>query len=569
MSAHLLPALRPIAFSLLAGFSALAAAQTPPDAGSLHRDIERKLQAPLPATRLEPGSSKPMAPDSKARRVTVRSLQIQGATLIPPAELAAQVADLIGQSLSFAELENLAQRIAADYRQRGWYVRVYLPQQDVTDGTIRLQVLEGRYEGSKLENKGQRADGEYVQALVTHHLQPGEALSAAALERGLLLANELPGISANGLLTAGEQTGGTRLVLQVDDTPFITSDLALNNHGHKATGEWQALGGISFNNLSGHGDQLRLRALAAENIGALALYHALPLGQDGWRLNTHLSALDYQLGDRYKSLDLKGRAYTGGIDLTYPLILQERHKLKLAFGYEQRRYEDDFLGAAFSRHQVDALNLGLQGERRDSLFGGSLNHAHLQLSFGHLQLRDIANALAADAAGPRTAGDYSKLEFQLQRLQALASSRWQILAALSGQWSNDNLGSSERFSLGGPTRVRAYPVNEARGDQGLLLKLELQRELGHGWQAIAFYDAGRIRQHTHTWNGWQGGGNQPNAYNLSGAGLGLNWRSAGWQLAASAAAPIDSHPGTDANGRNDDGSKASALRYWLSLSHTF
>lgn len=569
------PATRPrliaclLAGGLLTGTSAIYA-QAPPNAGALLRETQRSLQAPTPAeTAVTAPIAQPMNENAKAARITVRRLIIEGATLIPVTELDAQVADIIGQSLSFAELEHIAQRIAAYYRERGWYVRVYLPQQDVTEGTVRIQILEGRYEGSRLENKGTRTHGDYVQNVVTHRLRPGEPLAAADLERGLLLANDLPGIRAAGLLEAGETHGSTRLVLQVDDTPFIAGDLGLNNYGVKSTGQVQAVGGVSLNNLAGIGDQLSLRALAAENIYSLVFRYSLPLGSDGWRLGAHLSALEYQLGDRYKSLDADGSAYTGGVSLTYPLIRQSSHNLNFATGYEYRRFEDNALGTTLRRHNVDALTLGLFGNQRDSLGGGGLTQGGLQLTRGQVDFSEIAGDKAADAAGPRAEGNFTKLGLQLARQQALGATGWQIRAALTGQWADGNLDSSERFSLGGPDRIRAYPVNEGNGDQGLVFRLELQRELGQGWQAIAFYDAGRIRLHTDTWAGWQGGSKLPNSYNLSGAGLGLNWLNDGWQMAASAALPIDGNPGADANGKNNDGSNATAARFWLSLSRSF
>ena len=408
-----------------------------------------------------------------------------------------------------------------------------------------------------------------MRSVVTHRLKVGEPLAADDLERGLLLANDLSGIRATGLLEAGETPASTRLLVHVDDTPFVTGDLGINNHGVKSTGLTQAVGGVSLNNLAGIGDQLSLRALAAENIYSLALRYGLPLGDDGWRLGLHLTTLAYRLGDRYKSLDAEGQAHTGGVTLFYPIVRRGSRNLSVSTGYERRRYEDDSLGAPLHRHDIDALTLGLSGDLRDSLGGGGLSWGGLQFTHGRLHIRNVAGNPATDAAGPRTQGNYGKIGLQLNRQQALGGSGWQILTALAGQWSSDNLGSSERFSLGGPDRVRAYPVDEANGDQGLLLKLELQREVGKGWQAIAFYDTGRIRQHARPWNGWQGGGNQPNSYSLSGAGLGLNWRHEGWQLVASAAVPINGNPGADGSGHNGDGSKSSSTRYWLSLSRVF
>ncbi len=550
--------------------TATAHAQTPPDAGSLQRETGKALRAPTPRPALGAPQAKPMAEDAKALRVTVRSFVIDGASLIPVAELSALIQDLTGQSLTLAELEQAAQRIAQHYRQRGWYVRVYLPVQDVTGGEIRIQVLEGRYGGVQREDKGQRANGPFVEAVATRRLQAGQPLSASDLERGLLLANDLSGIRATGVLEAGEEAGTSRLLLQTDDTPFVTGDLSFNNQGVKSTGVFQLLGGLALNNLSGYGDRLSLRALTAQNLNSLTFQYATPLGSDGWRLGASASAMDYKLGDRFTSLRAEGRATTAGLNLGYAVIRQSDRNLNLSLAAEHRNYEDDALSAALRRQNINALTLGLSGDRNDGLGGGGASWGSLQYTQGRLHIDDVAGDRAADAAGPRTAGKYGKLAFQLARLQSLGSSGWQLQAALNGQWADGNLGSSERFSLGGPAGVRAYPVNEGSGDEGYLLKLELQRDLGAGWQAQAFYDSGSVRQHKNPWRGWQGGSNQPNRYSLAGAGFGISWAGSGdWRLTASVAAALGSNPGATADGKNNDGSKAGDTRYWLSLSKFF
>ena len=549
-------------------------AQTVPDAGAVLRESERSLQAPRAAESPSPAAVvRPMEPDEKAARVTVRRVTIDGARLIPEAELQAQVRHLLGRSLTLAELEYAAQGLAEHYRERGWYARVYLPQQDVTDGSMRIQVLEGRYGSSQrsVQGDGLRADGPFVERMVTHGLQPGEPLSAAALERGLLLANDLPGIQARALLQAGQQHGHSDLLVSVQDTAFVTGDIGLNNEGIRSTGRAQAVAGLALNNLSGRGDQLGLRLLGSEGVRSALARYSLPLGHDGWRLAAHSSLLDYVLGSSLHALNAEGQARTAGLTLSYPLLRQSERRLSLSAGYEHRRYRDDMLGAALRRHRINALTLGLSGDLRDGYGGGGLSWGAVRLTHGTLAMENLANDWALDAAGPRSRGDYTKLALQLGRVQSLGAD-WQLQTTLSGQAANGNLASSERMTLGGPGQVRAYPVNEADGDQGLLFTLELQRELGGGWQAMAFYDAGRIRQHKRPWPGWDGASLQPNHYRLSGAGVGLNWRGAGdargWQLSVSLAAPVGSNPGS-VQGRNSDGSGARSSRGWLSLNRIF
>jgi len=549
-----------ILFAVLLGLPCLPALaqSTVPDAGSLLRETERSLQAPrgVPRPQRAP-AARPMTNDDKAARITVRSIIIEGASLLPTAELDALVADRQGQSLTLAELEYTAQRIAENYRAKGWYARVFLPQQDVTEGNVRIHVLEGRYGGSTIAAQGQRADAAKVQAMVTRSLQAGAPLSSAELERGLLIANDLPGVYASGLLQAGEQQGETHLALSVQDTAFVTGDIGLNNYGVASTGRVQAVGGMALNNISGIGDQLALRLLAAQDIRSGLARYSLPLGDSGLRLATQLSTLDYSLGGSYRNLQAEGKAHTGGLSLSYPLIRQTTRNLQLTAGYEHRRYDDDALGQSLRRHRINAATLGLNGDVRDGLGGGGISWGGAQLVHGRLGIRDVNDDRAADAATARSAGDYQKLAWSLNRLQNLGGG-WQAQIALSGQFASGNLGSSERFTLGGPTQVRAYAVNEASGDAGVLLKLELQRELGNGWQAIAFYDTGRIRQHQDAWTGWNARSGQANSYSLSGAGFGVNWRHPDWYLSASIATPIGSQPGQDITGR-------SSVRGWISL----
>lgn len=550
--------------------SASAAAQIPPDAGALQREAGRAMEQSSPAVRPEVHLGRPMPDDVKAARVLVKSFVVEGATLIPTAELEGLLDDLRGQSLTLAELEHAAQRVARHYRQRGWYVRVYLPVQDVTAGHLRLQVVEGRYGGVRREQQGQRTDGAFVEKVVTQDLHDGEPLPANVLERGLLLANDLAGIRATGILEAGETPGTSRLLLKIDDQPFLSADLGLSNQGVKSTGELQLVGGVGLNNLSGYGDRLALRTLNADNLNSLTLQYSSPLGTAGWSLGLSASVLDYRLGERFASLKAQGSATTAGATLNYAWIRQADRNLRLSFGNEQRQYADDAMSAPLRRQNVDAWSLGLSGDFSDGLGGGASNWGGLQLISGRLLIGETGGERAADAGGPRAAGGYDKVTFQLNRLQSLGASGWLLQFGINGQWADRNLASSERFSLGGPGGIRAYPVNEGSGDEGFLTKLELQRDLGYGWRGMLFYDYGSIRQHKREWVGWQGGSSQPNSYHLEGAGVGISWVGAGdWRFSATYASPIGSNPGAGSKGENNDGSASGSSRLWLSFSKFF
>ncbi|GAB1394403.1 ShlB/FhaC/HecB family hemolysin secretion/activation protein [Rhodocyclaceae bacterium] len=542
-----------------------AHAQTPPDAGSLLRESERTLRE-TPAVPVVPPAP-PMKEAAKGASVKVAAFRIEGATLLPADELAGLLADHIGRTLSFAELEQAARRIAEHYRTHGWFARVYLPAQDVTDGVVRIQIVEGRFGGALIErDNGTRADADLIQRLAAGRLKTGEPFSAADLERGLLLANDQPGIRATGILEAGDAPGETRLRLKLTDGPRFAGDAGLTNHGTRATGREQVTAGLAWN--PGDGSQASLRALAATDLALVRLAYARPLGGDGLRWSIHASDLNYRLGGDFKALNAKGNAQTWGLDLAWPIQRAADRNLSLTATAEQRRYADDSLGTALRRKQIDALQFALNGDRIDGLGGGGLTQASLVLAAGDLDLSGNAADLTADRAGPRAHGAYGKLNARLARLQNLPAG-FALHADLSAQWADGNLDSSEQFVLGGPNGVRAYPVSEAGGDEGWLLTLELRKEVSPGWTAMGFLDGGEIRQHKRPWAGWNAGGNVPNRYGLAGAGIGLNWNKPGdYSVQLTLAAPLGGHPGKTAAGKNQDGSAREA-RAWLRATKYF
>ena len=74
----------------------------------------------------------------------LRGVQFVGATGVAESELQAAVADRIGTSVTFADLEQLAARAVAVYQKRGFgLVQAYVPVQEVVDGVVRITISEG------------------------------------------------------------------------------------------------------------------------------------------------------------------------------------------------------------------------------------------------------------------------------------------------------------------------------------------------------------------------------------------------------------------------------------------
>jgi hemolysin activation/secretion protein len=537
-------------------------AQTPPKAGTLERQIRQDSNRPPTAAPVLPAA--PAKGLDRGVQVTVRRILVEGATLIPADTLAALLADRIGQSLTLNQLEQAAQVIAAYYRSHGYFARVYLPAQDVTDGTLRIRVVEGHLGAVKMDNRSQRADMAFVQRVVTRDLAPDAPYSAVALERGLLLANDLSGIRTSGVLEAGQLPATSDLNLTVEDEALVTGFASTNNFGTQATGEYQANAGVAINNLTGKGDLATLRALAAERLAFAQLGYELPLGSDGWRAGAQGSFLKYRLGDSFSDLDAKGTARTLTANLSYPLLRSVQHSLWIGLALSDRHYADDVLDTDLHRKHLNDAALSLNGNLSDGLGGGGLTRYSVRAITGKLDLSDVETDLDQDRAGPGSDGQYAKIQVQINRDQRLGAN-WFVRGRAAGQATSTNLDSSEKFALGGPDGVRAYPVNEGTGDQGVLFNLELHRPMGN-WDASLFADAGRVFVDQ---DPWYAAPTRGNSYWLKGAGAALDWTLPGnFNINLTVAAPLGDNGGEPSPDHNQDGRRRDT-RGWFSLTKLF
>ncbi len=538
-----------------------------PDAGVLQRQIESARQSALPAASVP--SLAPVSPavDDNQPKARVNSFELNGAKLIDRHELLALIQNQIGQLLTFNQLEQLTQQIAEYYRSKGWFARVYLPEQDVGAGNVKIEIIEADFSGSKLEAADTRADTDLVTSIVLGDLKPGAPFAVKQLESGLLKANDMPGIKATGILEPGESPGQTGVRLKIEDLPLATGYLNYANQGIRSTGSNQYQGDLQINDPFGRGDQFTVHALGSENLVSVRSEYGLTVGSHGERFSVYGSHLQYQLGGSFAKLQAEGEARNIGGVFSYPFIRETTRNLNLRIGIDNKLNQSSQLGQLTRLRDINTLSLTINGDQIDHWLESALNAGSLQFTAGNLNPDGVASDLSSDSKTANARGDFYRLNFNLSRLQNLAD-QWQISFAFSGQWASKNLDSSQKFSLGGPAGVRAYPVNEGMGDSGWLINFEIRRNLGYGFQGLMFADTGGIQVSQQPWS--SAPSSTPNSYLLSGVGLGLRWTySNQWQAAATVGLPLTTNPARDVYNHNSDGTRASDPSGWLSLTRYF
>jgi hemolysin activation/secretion protein len=167
--------------------------------------------------------------DSKPLFV-LRAVSVSGASALPPGQLASSYRPYLGRMVSQRDLAAIAQAISDSYRAAGFHLsRAIIPPQDIADGRVRIQVIEGSITEVDLRGDGAEQFGVrpiFNTALAEHPSR------LATLERQLLLVNNLPGvrITDSSLEEIGGTSGRFRLVIQLK-TWHVYAFTGLDNLG--------------------------------------------------------------------------------------------------------------------------------------------------------------------------------------------------------------------------------------------------------------------------------------------------------------------------------------------------
>jgi hemolysin activation/secretion protein len=538
-----------------------------PDAGSLRQQIEQNQPQNIPHKALpENPAEATLVKEQKGLVTTVKAFKFMGNTLLTAEQLAPAVKYYINRPVDFTQLQAAATAVANAYREAGWIVRANLPVQDVVDGIVTIQIVEAIFGGTHINGEiPPRISRKQIMQIFEAQLKTGELLNADKLDRALLLADDLPGVTVAGSLSEGAKERETDVDLKLDYEPLAMGEAAYDNTGARSTGNDRFTANLNLNSPFKHGDLIGVSVIHTLGSDYLRMDGNLPVGSNGWRLGLNGSHMQYNLvASEFAALNAKGTSDTVGLESTFPIIRSRLKNLYLNINADNKSFDNQSSGATTTSYRANTVTLGLDGNLFDNFRGGGANSATLSLIDGRLNLNGSPNQ-SADATTTQSAGHYDKLHFAVSRQQVITETV-SLFGALSGQVAHKNLDSSEKFYLGGSTGVRAYPANEGGGSDGKLLNLELRWRLPQGFNLTGFYDYGHI---TINPNNSFTGATALNDYSLKGAGLSLAWQSSkGPSVKAVYAHRLGDNPNPTTTGNDQDGS-LDINRLWLTASLPF
>lgn len=567
MSPHLLStraprAWGPGALTLLAAalIAAQAQADTLPSSGTLFdnsRDLLRPADnvqaAPKGSVRIESQDDEPAPSASTSTlQLQVKRFALTGNHELSDSQLQAVLQPYVGKTLSLDGLRDAAAQVTALYRARGYLVaRAYLPAQDIQDGQVSIGISEGVIgQVSTLPDENLRLRPEMQQQFV-NALPSGTVIREQDLERVLLRLSDITGVSVHAILRPSQQPGAADIVLKLSEMTAWTARAALDNYGNYYTGSNRLTSSVSLNDALGIGDSFTATSQNSfEGLDIKGIGYQQPLGATGISVGANYAELEYDIGKSLKGLDANGTAQVSSVFINSSLLRSRDNNISLNLAEDHRRFQDSAGGSEVDKAAV-FRSVTLYGNWRDSWQGS--NTWSLAYGVGDLDKNTAADA-TLDGLTANAAGHYKKANVSFSRLQTLGGG-YSLFGSLTGQWADKNLDASEKLSLGGPNGVRAYPVGEVAGDEGVVGQLELRKYLGNYSGVIAegtlFADAGKVTVNKNPWDASE------NTLSRYGYGVGLNLYHRDLVMNASLAFS----PGADPT--SDD---RAAKRLWFSVS---
>ena len=440
--------------------------------------------------------------------VAVRQATVDGATAYTRAALAPLLGGLTGEAVPIARIQAAREAILARYRRDGYVLTAIKVTLD-RNQTLRFVVTEGRIAEVKLDGDIGPAAVQVLRFL--NHLTETQPISAAALERWLLLAQDIPGISVRAVLRPSTtEPGALTLVAVVGRTAF--SGLATaDNRAFDLTGPEQGLVVLDANSFTSLGEKTEVSLYGAARATQLfgQVTSEFFVGGSGLKVRLYAGSGTADPSGELGAEGYHGVTTTAGLAALYPLIRARRQTLNLGVYFDILQSDIDAAGQLASQDNLRVLRWGADYALQDVWAGGdrtALNAVSLRVSHGLQGLGGSTDGQQSPPPG-RTGEvvDFTKVSFQATRNQTLFAP-WRgatvaVQGLVAGQYSGDVLPPAEKFYLGGAQYNRGFYSGEVTGDTALVASAELQLNTGFtldwfsgpiqiGTQFYGFYDWG-------------------------------------------------------------------------------
>jgi hemolysin activation/secretion protein len=439
------------------------------------------------------------------RCADIKQIVVEGVQLMPVATQREIVASYEGQCLNTAKINAVLKDLTQWYLDRGYITtRAYLPDQTLSDGVLKVLVIEGKLE--KIERSDNAPSDREINMAFPG--AAGDVLNVRPLEQMLDQLGRLPSRSAKVDIVPGSEAGQSIVKVDGEKNKSWRIGIGADNAGQRSTGKEQVRVNVLWDSPLGLADQLYIAASNDvsnkywQSSNSQSLFYSLPYGW--WTFNYSYSRSEYKARAEVDGasaailLATLGRDYykTDGDSETQQLraerilhrnaVSKTAASVGLSHMISRNYFEGESLASSGQNPRLSEFQLGVNHGRR---IGSSYINFDLGWQRG-------VGLLGAQSRGHPHDGEpdsrYNKYSLTLSYLQpfALGAQNFSFESLAYGQYTRDPLFSLQKISLGGASSVRGFDEQIISGNTGGYWRNQVRWSKTPSWEAISPYVQG-------------------------------------------------------------------------------
>ncbi len=281
--------------------------------GKAQEKIDEKLQ--------ELDSSNQLSGQVENQKVfiAVQRVEFPNSAVFSQEELQKFAEPLIGKTVTVDEINKVIEAISKAYVSADYFTsRAYLPEQNVSDGVLRIALYEGRVGKITVENNKWTKSSYITNRIDT---KEGDLFKLRALEKQVIGFNNSNDVKLNVKIKPGEEVGTTDVAITTDDKlPFHITGI-FDNMGRENIGVLRGGAVLSADSLFGVRDRLAAGAYLGKSSQIAFADYNIPINKKGTRVGASFSFNHVKVtSGPFKDFNINGKtfAYTGYVN--HPLV---------------------------------------------------------------------------------------------------------------------------------------------------------------------------------------------------------------------------------------------------------
>lgn len=468
----------------------------------------------------------------KAVGFDLLELRVKGNTKLATKEMERTLYPFLGLKKSLDTVDLARTALEELYRTNGYQtISVDIPEQDVNNGIVYLQVVEGVVSRLRVKDSHYFSMGKIKEGVP--ELAEGNVPHFPTMQKQLAeLAGESPDRKIQPVLRAGDTPGTLEVDLKVKDELPFHGRVEFNGRNAQTTDRLRLVTTMHYDNLwqAMHSASL-MYMVSPENATQVQIWsgtYVMPLFSSDMRLA--LYGVDSSSNIAYAGTQtIIGAGSIFGARLIKPFAPLDNYSHSATFGVDYKNFKESIgLNGGSINTPITYLPFLTQ-------YSGSVRREDSWTSFElglHFSVRDLGNSQEDfDRKRYKSNANFFFLAGDLKHQHDLPLGM-ELKSHFSGQVADSPLISNEQFSMGGALNVRGYFETQALADSGAFGSFELYSpNLNH--LDNAYFNNFKLFTFIDGTTGWVQSPlpGQKNQYQLAASGAGFNFHIKKYLLA--------------------------------------